>query len=174
MQEEGRGAYRFSEATWRPVTAPEARNAARAMHQRAFQQGHAARPNVLPQVAGKHIARCDPDSVGDQHQQISLKQMNAVAPDTTKRPRTVPCDSCSGSDGTGQHVQMINVEPGQDQAIGDERRPLTAAGSSVYATAIRQLESEQLQLVCCMAHSSTWMGSGFLTPVVVFHSQQII
>lgn len=151
MQGEGRGAYRFSEATWRPVTAPEGRNAARVMQQRAVQQSHVGRPNVLPQVAGRHMARCDQTSADDHQQHISASHVHA-APDAANRPRTVPNDPCSGFDGAGQHVQMINVESGRDQTGMDERRPMTAAGSSVYATAMRQLESEQRQLVRCIIH----------------------
>lgn len=42
---------------------------------------------------------------------------------------------------------MIDVESGQGLPAVEERRPMTAAGSSVYATAMRQLESEQRELV---------------------------
>eukprot|EP00892_Ulva_mutabilis_P009737 jgi/Ulvmu1/7135/UM034_0041.1 len=144
---EGRGAYRFSEGTWRPVTAPEARTATRAMHDRILQQRGAARPDVLPRVAGKHATRCTHKSADEQQAATPAGQAHSAAPEAEKQPRSRSRDSGSDPDGpAGQTVQMIDVESGQGAAAAEDRRPMTAAGSSVYATAMRQLESEQRQL----------------------------
>lgn len=142
MQEGGRGAYRFSEGTWRPATAPEARRRVRAMHEHIMQQS-----NVLPRVAGKHVARQDAQKGGEQGSS-GTQHLPGAAPDTAKPSCIVPGGATGAQEEPcEQSVHMIDVDRGQQPLCMEERRPMTGSGSSIYATAMRQLESEQRQLV---------------------------
>lgn len=114
------------------------------MHDRLVQQSSST---VLPRVAGKHVSRLDARDA-DGRDAPSARQMCGAAPDAAKPARIVPGEATTvDTEACGQAVRMIDVESGPQASGSEERRPLTAAGSSVYATAMRQLESEQRQLV---------------------------
>lgn len=89
--------------------------------------------HTLPQVAGLRVAD---DVVGDWNGGAEAPELYVQAPcssggralQRTSPSATVVSDRCK-------------------MAEGSERRPLTAEGSSVNATALRQLEREQMQQV---------------------------
>lgn len=144
VQEGGRGIYRFSEGQWRPLTAPEARREALALHKRFVQQPSST---VLPRVTGKHVSHPDATDA-DGREAPSAQQMCNAALDASKPASVVPGETTTGdAEPYGQAVRMIDVDSGPQASGSEDRRPLTAAGSSVYATAMRQLESEQRQMV---------------------------
>jgi hypothetical protein len=119
VQEGGRGKYRFSEASWRPVTAPATRRAAHAMAAAACSATHHPPGCTLPQIAG-----------------FGSRQVEAAGAAEAPAPDARPWTSAASS-----------RSEGSARAGSPDRRPMTAEGSSPYATALRQLEREQLRLV---------------------------
>lgn len=123
--EGGRGKYRFSESAWRPVTAPAASDsfpAAVATHLRD------SRSRMLPQVSGIRVSGCDDWAA--------------------ERPETFRRDAAgSGEAGMQRPYTSGSMLAAEDVGMGEwaERRPFTAEGSSVHATALRQLQRDQVQ-----------------------------
>lgn len=99
-----------------------------------MQERIASQPAGLPRVSGKHVSK---------HEQRHGDAQEHYVSDMCKRREVVQDGNADLDTSCGQSVRMIDVSSEQQAACMEERRPMTAAGSSVYATAIRQLESEQ-------------------------------
>lgn len=109
------------------MTAPVASNsfpAAAATHSRD------SRSRMLPQVSGIRVSGCDDGA--------------AERPETSRRDA-----AGSGEAGMQPPYTSGSMLAAEDVGMCDwaERRPFTAEGSSVHATALRQLQRDQVQQV---------------------------
>jgi hypothetical protein len=114
------------------MTAPETRAAAHAYATAACSESKNSRMHVMPQAAGIRAAG---DEIGARECPVrSCQAACSSGAAALQEPPTSTSQLAAG------HSDIMGG--------GNERRPLTAEGSSVHATALRQLQREQMQQVC--------------------------
>lgn len=120
------------------MTAPEVRRAAHARAAAACSPARPAAGCMLPQVAG-FASRATEAAAPAHGADGSSTHPPAACGGPPDSPAALPRPSTSASAARSDGSARDDSPP--------ERRPLTAEGSSPYATALRQLEREQLQTV---------------------------